>query len=212
MCPRSGRVQAWAHGPEGEDSAGAPDGGIYLLGRNSCWRKLELPHPSGQGASLVALMVEESTCSVGDPGLVPGSGRSPGEQNGNPLWYSCLENPMNRGTRWATVVELETAVTKTHKQWAKVRSSPHTLKGQWQSHRLPTPLRFPTSRHSPITSPQGPDAAAVAPSPSRDGTANAQQILWGGGRRLHAVPTWGRDPMLCSGSKTQLRIGLRARL
>jgi len=35
--------------------------------------------------------------------LIPGSGRSPGEGNGNPLQYSCLENPMDGGTWWATV-------------------------------------------------------------------------------------------------------------
>ena len=40
---------------------------------------------------------KESACSAGDPGLIPGSGRSPGEENGNPLQYSFLENPMDRG-------------------------------------------------------------------------------------------------------------------
>ena len=35
--------------------------------------------------------------NAGDPGLIPGSGRSPGEGNGNPLQYSCLENPMDGG-------------------------------------------------------------------------------------------------------------------
>ena len=40
---------------------------------------------------------------MGDSGLIPGSGRSPGGGNGNPLWYSCLENLMNRGAWWATV-------------------------------------------------------------------------------------------------------------
>ena len=44
-----------------------------------------------------------STCNVGDLGSIPGSGRSPGEGNGNPLQYSCLENPMDRGAWWATV-------------------------------------------------------------------------------------------------------------
>ena len=39
-----------------------------------------------------------SACNVGDPGQIPGSGRSPGEGNGNPLQYSCLENPMDDGT------------------------------------------------------------------------------------------------------------------
>ena len=40
---------------------------------------------------------------VRDSGLIPGSGRSPGGGHGNPLQYSCLENPMERGARWATV-------------------------------------------------------------------------------------------------------------
>ena len=40
--------------------------------------------------------VKESASSAGDPGSIPGSGRSPGEGNGNPLQHSCLENPMDR--------------------------------------------------------------------------------------------------------------------
>ena len=40
-----------------------------------------------------------SACNVGDLGLIPGSGRSHGEGNGNPLQYSCLENPMEGGAR-----------------------------------------------------------------------------------------------------------------
>ena len=39
---------------------------------------------------------KESTCSAGDPGLISGSGRSPGEGNDDPLQFSCLENSMNR--------------------------------------------------------------------------------------------------------------------
>ena len=46
---------------------------------------------------------KESACSGGDPGLIPGSGRSPGGGHDNPLQYSCLENPMDRGAWWATV-------------------------------------------------------------------------------------------------------------
>ena len=41
--------------------------------------------------------VKASAWNAGDPGLIPGSGRSPGEGNGNPLHYSCLENPMEGG-------------------------------------------------------------------------------------------------------------------
>ena len=47
------------------------------------------PHSSGG---------KESACSTGDPGLIPGSRRSPGEGNGNPLQFSCLKNPVDRGT------------------------------------------------------------------------------------------------------------------
>ena len=46
---------------------------------------------------------KESTSNAGDPGSIPGSGRSPGEGNVNPLQYSCLENPMDRGPWPATV-------------------------------------------------------------------------------------------------------------
>jgi len=49
---------------------------------------------------------EESVCNAGDTrdtGSIPGSGRSPGEGLGNPLQYSCLENPMDRGAWWAEV-------------------------------------------------------------------------------------------------------------
>ena len=44
-----------------------------------------------------------STYNAGDLDSIPGSERSPGEGNGNPLQYSCLENPMDRGAWWATV-------------------------------------------------------------------------------------------------------------
>ena len=48
-------------------------------------------------ASLVAQMVKcPSVCNAGDPGSIPGLERSPGEGNGSPLQYSCLENPMGR--------------------------------------------------------------------------------------------------------------------
>ena len=52
--------------------------------------------PGGSGG-------KESACNEGDPGSIPGLGRSPGEGNGYPLQYSCLENSMKRGV-WETVV------------------------------------------------------------------------------------------------------------
>ena len=54
----------------------------------------------------VALVVKNLPANAGDirdTGLIPGLGRSPGKGNGNPLQYSCQENPMDRGAWWATV-------------------------------------------------------------------------------------------------------------
>ena len=48
-------------------------------------------------------VVQNLPANVGDTGSIPGSGRFPGEGNGNPLQYSSLENPMDRGAWWAIV-------------------------------------------------------------------------------------------------------------
>ena len=50
-----------------------------------------------QGDFPCSLVGKKSACNAGDMGSIPGSGRSPGEGHGNPLQYSCLENPMDRG-------------------------------------------------------------------------------------------------------------------
>ena len=58
------------------------------------------------GASQVVLVVKNLSATardMRDAGSIPGSGRSPGGGHGNPLQYSCLENPMDRGAWWATV-------------------------------------------------------------------------------------------------------------
>ena len=57
-------------------------------------------------------MVKASACNAGDPGSIPGSGRSPGEGNGNPLQYACLENSMDGGAWWATVHGVEKSWTR----------------------------------------------------------------------------------------------------
>ena len=62
-------------------------------------KRMQLVHYSFPGGS----EVKASACNAGDLGSIPGSGRSPGEGNGNPLQYSCLENPMDWGASWATV-------------------------------------------------------------------------------------------------------------
>ena len=53
---------------------------------------------------------KESSCNAGDAGSIPGLGRSPGGENDNPLQYSCLENPMDRGV-WGTTIH------KVTKRW-----------------------------------------------------------------------------------------------
>ena len=58
------------------------------------------------------LSSKESVCNAGDSGLIPGLGRSPGKGNDNPLQYSCLENPMDRGAWWATVHGVAQSHTK----------------------------------------------------------------------------------------------------
>ena len=62
---------------------------------------------------------KESACNTGDLGSIPRLGRSPGVGNGNPLQYSCLENPMERGGWWATVH----GVTKS---WTRLSRHAHT--------------------------------------------------------------------------------------
>ena len=52
-------------------------------------------------------MVKNPFASVGDVSLIPGSRRCPGDGNGNPLQYSCLRNPVNRGAWWAIVMGLQ---------------------------------------------------------------------------------------------------------
>ena len=66
------------------------------------WRRERLPTPVFLGF-LGGSDGKESACNAGDLGSIPGLGRSPGGGHGNPLQYSCLENPMDGGAWWATV-------------------------------------------------------------------------------------------------------------
>ena len=77
---------------------------LLLLGQKGklfCWSSFKCltnvwAYPGGSDG-------KESARNAGDLGSIPGSGRSPGRGHGNPLKYSCLENPMDRGAWWATV-------------------------------------------------------------------------------------------------------------
>ena len=72
------------------------------------------------GCTLVVLAGKKSACHAGDPSSIPRSGRSPGEGNGDPLQYSCLENTLDRGAWWATVLGVE-------KSWTQLNDFHFTL-------------------------------------------------------------------------------------
>ena len=75
---------------------------VQFLGQQIPWRRDRLPTPVFLGFP-GGSDSKESACNVGDLGLITGLGRSPGGGHDNPLRYSCLENPMDRGGWWATV-------------------------------------------------------------------------------------------------------------
>ena len=80
---------------------------------NEHWMDGERKEVERQGRAIVDKMTslglpggsdsKEFACNAGDPGLIPGLGRSPREENGNSLQYSCLENSTDRGAWWAII-------------------------------------------------------------------------------------------------------------
>ena len=80
-------------------------------------------------SSLYSLQLEKARADnagdIRDVGSIPGSGRFPGEGNGNPLQYSCLENPMDRGTWWA-IVHGVTMVRHDYTDLAHSRENPRS--------------------------------------------------------------------------------------
>ena len=82
---------------------------VMLLGTECVFRVFTLSRAL-ECVSLVAQLVKKkkSACNAGDPGSVSGLGRSPGEENGNPLQYSCWENPMDRGAWRAAELDMTT--------------------------------------------------------------------------------------------------------
>ena len=77
--------------------------GIWLRRRHSAFDEFKIREPYKTKGFPCISVGKESACNAGDLGSVPGLGRSPGEGNGNPRQYPCLENLMDRGAWWATV-------------------------------------------------------------------------------------------------------------
>ena len=126
----------------------------------------------GLAASQVALVVKNPPVSAGDKGdtgWILGLGRYPGEGNGNPLQYSCLENPIDRGTWWATVHRVAQSRTLSEviymHAWGMWSLS--SLSAARQAPLPPPHLLFLTFslllRSSLLTSCHGPDFALWAP-------------------------------------------------
>ena len=84
-------------------------------------------------ASLVALLPANAG-DTGDLGLIPGLGRSPGEENGNPLQYSCLGNPTDRGA-WRATVQGVTGLDMT--EWLNNNNNGRTAQGPWRERGAP---------------------------------------------------------------------------
>ena len=81
--------------------------------------------------------VKASACNAGDLGSIPGWGRSPGEGNGNPLQYSCLENPMGGGAWWATVHGVAKSWTRLNDFTSLSRLQAENQKGRmWQMTKI----------------------------------------------------------------------------
>ena len=89
--------------------------------------------------NLVVLVVKNPTASAGDVGSVPRSGRCPGGGHGNPLRYSCLENPVDRGTSQATVHTVAKSQTRLKQLSMHVKDNLSTL-SLWSK-----PTLFPMS-------------------------------------------------------------------
>ena len=78
----------------------------------------------------MAQMVENLSAMLGNLGLTPGSGRSPGGGHGNPLQYSCLENPVDREAWWATVHGVAKSQTE------RLTHTPKSPGGSWEHRTL----------------------------------------------------------------------------
>ena len=78
---------------------------------------------------------KHSACTVRDPGSIPGLERSPGEGNGNPLQYSCLENPMDREAWWATYSPWDRKEVDMSERLSMTTTTKHLIFVEWMRER-----------------------------------------------------------------------------
>ena len=162
----------------------------------------------------VGLVVKNPPANAGDVGSIPGLRRPHREGNGNPLQYSCLENPMDRGAWWATVSgvaksdmteQLSLSLFKVlwHHFWASlevqlVKNLPamwETWVGKipWRRERLPTPVFWPREFHR-LCSPWGHKESGMTERLSRHNTASGEKLTLVQGSQKQSKPrgNWGR--------------------
>ena len=112
-------------------------------------------------------VVKESTCQWGDPGSIPGLGRPPGGGLGNPLQYSCLENPTDGGVWWVTVQGIANSQT---------RSVTKQQRGHFQPEEVPLPSRPLAGEQFTLTAWGG--ERGVLPASSGQEAEKLRNILW----------------------------------
>ena len=95
--------------------------------------------------------VTASACNVGDPGSIPGLGRSPGEGNGSPLQDSCLENPMDGGAWWARVHGVAKESDTTERPHRHKLDSLDEMHQPLKKYKLPQCIKYETNNlESPL--------------------------------------------------------------
>ena len=128
------------------------------------------------------LEVKAPACNAGDLGLIPVSGRSPGEGNGNPLQYSCLENRMNQGAWWATVHGVAKSWTRLsdftslHKGSYKVKESQSEVAQLCRTLCNPMDCNLPLLRLSMVFSRQ--IYWSGLPFPFTEGSSRPKDQIW----------------------------------
>ena len=133
---------------------------IILMRKNHCslWVRLIRCLLSCSGDSFPGGSEDKvSACNAGDLGSICGLGRSPGEGTGNPLQYSCLENPTDRGARWATVHGVAESRTRlsyftftflvVQRRWSHLKDDLHV----YNFVNIPSPLDLYTNSHEPVS-------------------------------------------------------------
>ena len=168
----------------------------------------QLPHSS---------VGKESTCNAGHLGSIPGSGRSPGEENGNPLQYSRLETPMDRGARQATVYGV--ARDHTTERLKRARETVTFLSRETAGGRPPgegAVLLLPAAAHRVSTARGAPRDAHLShtpstrfrPQPGSPSRACSPRLSWRG--RSPGLPSASAPPLLPKASRPAFSCGSSA--